>query len=95
MEESAERSQHIVNHHLRACLADLLQAGLVHPDAAIHSAGGWTVLLSIFPSCREADPTPELTECDRHCLTLLARQQKPLSGCKVYPGGAFPDRLTR
>jgi hypothetical protein len=73
----------IVNRHLQSCLGELLQAGLSHPDAAVHTGGVWTVLFAVFPSAPEADNTPPLIECDRNCLTLLARMQRPLSGCRI------------
>jgi hypothetical protein len=47
-------------------------------DGIMHGKGQ-----SVFPAAKEGDSPPELTQCDRDCLTLLAMQQCPISAYKM------------
>src|SRR5262249_2963601 len=71
--------------HARACLADAQRSGDVPgPGVAVQAASGWTVLVAVFPTPVKATTTPpDLSDCERDCITLLSASQKPLTAEKV------------
>jgi hypothetical protein len=69
--------------HAEACL-ETLQRSRASPEAeaAVRTAGGWTVLLAVFPTPASVS-NAGLTECDCDCLKLLAQLSLPISGARV------------
>jgi hypothetical protein len=64
----------------RALLEGLAQTGLEpRPDATLQKRDGWTVLVICFPSPASQELPPGLSECDRHCLSMLGQAQQPVS----------------
>lgn len=53
-----------------------------HPEAAVRSAGGWTVLVLAYPT-PDGPRHVGLTDCDKDCLSLLAQSRAPLSAERV------------
>jgi hypothetical protein len=78
-----DRVRSLVVGHAQSCLADLAGTGAVpRADAAVRAAGGWTVLVVVFPTL-PAEGVPGLTECDRDCLGILAQAREPLPAARV------------
>src|SRR5437764_14770049 len=78
-----DRVLSLVAGYAQACLDGLVRAGAVpRPEAAVHAGGGWRVLLLVCPT-PAGEAAPDLTECDRACLTLLGQVTDPLSGVRA------------
>jgi hypothetical protein len=64
----------------RQVLDRLLSAGTAQTEAVIAEAGGWTLLVSLFPTPAPAsEGKHQLTRCDRDCLRLLSVADRPLT----------------
>src|SRR5271165_5480495 len=80
---SAESVRPTVCGHAEACLETLLLSGASpQAEAAVRTAGGWTVLLAVFPTPGGVSNSV-LTESDCDCLKLLSQLSRPLSGARV------------
>jgi hypothetical protein len=80
MPEPIDKAHSLVPGYARQLLLDLQQAGQPRVETALASQGGWTVLVMAFPT-PAGQGVPDLTECDRDCLRLLARLDHPISAC--------------
>jgi hypothetical protein len=69
--EPIDKAPSLVSGYARQLLLDLQHAGQPRAETALASEGGWTVLVTAFPS-PAAEGVEGLTECDRDCLRLLA-----------------------
>jgi Fe2+ or Zn2+ uptake regulation protein len=77
------RAHCLVVGHAHSLLGDLLKASAqLRCEAASLSADGWSVLAIAFPA-RESDSDRAPGECDRDCLALLARAQRPLPAWRI------------
>src|SRR5262245_22831717 len=78
-EPAIDRVRCLVQSHADACLADLAASGCIPrpPESHRLTASGWSVLVIAMAAPVDA---PDLTECDRACLTLLAGLSQPISG---------------
>jgi hypothetical protein len=82
-EGGVDKVRSIVEALTGAGLADLVRAGCAtQPDACLKSQDGWCILVAVFPTPTTLD-LPSLTDCDRHCLALLAQCSEPLSAVRV------------
>src|SRR5262249_57921323 len=52
------------------------------PANAVLREGGWTVAVCVYPTATDEDD-PTLTDCERDCLTLLRRLDRPLTAERV------------
>ena len=74
----------LINAQAQSLLDGLLGAGgTPRPELAMQVGGGWTVLVSVFPTRPEPTAVLELTECERDCLKLLAMTGRPLPAERV------------
>jgi hypothetical protein len=76
-----DRTRAIVSELALAGLARLFQGGTPCPDSAVEVSGGWTMLVSVFPS--PTDHPVKLNDCERDCLTLLSLKQEHLSAARI------------
>jgi hypothetical protein len=68
----------------RHALGRLLSSGTPQAEAVVAAQGGWTLLVSLFPTPPlgpEADH--DLTPCDRDCLRILSVADRPLPADRV------------
>src|SRR5262245_5621694 len=81
----ADKVHSLADGHARACLQEAQRSGdLPRPGVAVQADGGWTVLVAVFPTpVKAAATTPDLSDCERDCITLLSASQKPLTAEKV------------
>src|SRR5262245_47235378 len=78
-----DKIRSLVEGYADACLCDLRDAAdAPRQQVTVQGAGGWTVFLAVFPTPRAAD-TLALTECERHCLALLARKRFPVPAARL------------
>src|SRR5262249_36785544 len=82
MPEPIDRAHSLVGGYARQLLLDLQHAGQPRAETALVSEGGWTVLVMSSPSPGGQD-VPDLTECDRDCLRLLAGLREPISAVRA------------
>jgi hypothetical protein len=71
MSDTSDRAGSLVQGYAQAIATDLQQAGAPRVTAALEDAGGWSVVVLVFPTPAGLR-IPGLSDCERDCLRFLS-----------------------